>query len=96
MSAKWTAIAWTRHSTTSVVVDDPSFITGRRVVAECEDEDEARLVSAAPELLAALKRIDEWNRRTMDSGLPAPRGITESHLADVRAAISRATGSAAA
>jgi hypothetical protein len=84
MSAKWTAIAWTRHSTTSVVVDDPAFITGRRVVAECENEDEARLIAAAPALLAAC-------RVALDQTCPDGRAKDWKQLRD---AIAKATGPA--
>src|SRR5882672_1932226 len=55
MSAQWIASAWTRHSETTVLADDAESITGKRVVAECEREDEARMVAAAPELLDALR-----------------------------------------
>lgn len=49
----WQAINWTYHSTSTVVVDDPSVVTGKRVIAECATEEDANLIAAAPKLLAA-------------------------------------------
>ena len=53
----WQALKWTRHSRTTVVADDPRIVTGKRVIAECESEDVARLVAVAPRLLAALRKL---------------------------------------
>lgn len=53
-------------------------------------EQDARLVAAAPELLAALVSVtDEMSR------LPASLGYEYTHLRDARAAIARATGDTA-
>ena len=54
---RWYARAWTCHAATTVVVDDPAVLLGRRIVAECEDEQTARLVAEAPALLAALQAM---------------------------------------
>lgn len=53
---EWQAINWTYHSTSTVVVDDPSVVTGKRVIAECATEEDARLIATAPRMLVALKR----------------------------------------
>ena len=47
----------TETAATTVVIDDPSVITGIRVIAECEDEQTARLVAEAPALLVALQAM---------------------------------------
>lgn len=54
---EWQAINWTYHSTSTVVVDDPSVVTGKRVIAECATEEDARLIAAAPELLEAMASL---------------------------------------
>lgn len=54
---QWYARAWTSHAATTVVVDDPTVITGVRVVAECGDEQTARLLAEAPALQAALQMM---------------------------------------
>ncbi|HMN79417.1 MAG TPA: hypothetical protein PKA20_05750 [Burkholderiaceae bacterium] len=54
---QWYARAWTSHAATTVVVDDPTVLLGRRVIAECEDEQTARLVAEAPALLSALQAL---------------------------------------
>lgn len=54
----WHAMPWTCHAATTVVVDDPASPTGKRVVAECATEADARLVAAAPKLLAAVLAAD--------------------------------------
>jgi hypothetical protein len=65
-----------------------------RVVADCahalamgamEAESNARLIAAAPELLEALKAVEDWDDNEQD-GLP--RRLTAS----VKAAIAKATG----
>lgn len=54
------------------------------------------LVTAAPDLLAALTRIVEWNARQMEGYQAAPLGITTAQLDAARAAIAKALGSTAA
>lgn len=51
------AEAWTSHAKTTVLVDDETGITGKRVVAECETEEIAALFAAAPDLLATLETL---------------------------------------
>ncbi|WP_227242455.1 hypothetical protein [Paraburkholderia caribensis] len=51
----WRAEAWTCHAATTVLVDDAAVVTGKRVIAEFESEEDARLGAAAPELLEAAR-----------------------------------------
>lgn len=101
MTAQWIAIPWTRHSATSVV-EDVIHTTGNRVVAvrvvaECDQEDEALLIAAAPELLAALKALaDNIQRQDAENDLAPPTEASyQQCMQDARAAIAKATGSAA-
>lgn len=82
-AGKWYACEWTCHAATTVVVDDPTAnVTGKRIVAECETEDDARLIAAAPELFAELQRVyGAFGGETFD-------------WAPVRAAIAKAGGEA--
>lgn len=77
------AEAWTTSARTSVVMDDETTITGKRVVAECDDERNAALMASAPELLEALQEIVE-----------AQKGgyLGWSHIDAASAAIAKATG----
>lgn len=54
----WHAMSWTCHAATTVVVEDPTSPTGKRIVAECTTEADARLVAGAPRLLVALQAAD--------------------------------------
>ena len=54
-------------------------------VSTIERDANARLIAAAPELLAALKRAEEW----LEGWASA-----EPYLLDIRTAIARATGAA--
>lgn len=55
----WSAQRWTNHAARTVLVDDPSAITGKKLVADCpETGDAAYLVHAAnayPALIAACR-----------------------------------------
>jgi len=84
------AMHWTCHAATTVVKDDPSVITGKRVIAECETEDYARLFAAAPDLLEALTRL----RNDCDlTGLRDQAGF-DCWLQMADAAIAKARGEA--
>ena len=72
MSA-WKAIRWTINAQTTVVVDDPEAFTGKHVIAECDSEDTARLVSAVQDMLRAL-RITRDNVASL-----GPAGALEPH-----------------
>ena len=80
---EWQAINWTYHSTSTVVVDDPSVVSGKRVIAECATEEDARLIAAAPELLRALLGA----LQSMESGVTS-LGVIRA----ARTAIAKATG----
>lgn len=54
---RWYTRPWTSHAATTVLVDDPTVLLGRRVIAECEDEQTARLVAEAPAMLTALQAM---------------------------------------
>lgn len=77
------AESWTTHAKTSVVMDDETTITGKRVVAECDSEEMATLFAAAPELLDAL-RI---------AAITIEHRLGKCHeLENARSAIAKATG----
>lgn len=50
----WCVEEWSCHAKTSVLVDDPTVVTGKRRIAECETEDDARAIAAVPELIVAV------------------------------------------
>jgi hypothetical protein len=41
------AACWTCHAPTTVLVDDKSTLTGKRVIAECEREEDAAFIVGA-------------------------------------------------
>jgi hypothetical protein len=43
----WRAECWTCHAPVTVLVDDASDLTGKRVVAECEREEDAAFIVKA-------------------------------------------------
>lgn len=87
----WTARQWSCHAATTVTVDDPDCVTGKRTIADCESVADARLIAAAPELLAALQAIVKSLADQDDEGL-----IEHAQpMIDARAAIAKATGGAA-
>lgn len=55
----WRTEHWSRHAATTVLVDDASVLTGKRVVAECEREEDAAFIVQAcnshDQLVAAAK-----------------------------------------
>lgn len=53
----WHAQHWTRHAAATVLVDDASEVTGKRVIADCGTEADAALIAAAPDLLLALVKL---------------------------------------
>ncbi len=69
----WAAIKWSCHAKTTVVVDDPTVVTGKRVVAEAGSEEDARLIAAAPELLAVVAELEEssayWSEYDVPLGI---------------------------
>lgn len=50
----------------------------------------ARLICSAPDLLAALSSIVEWNSRNLDGPDDAGRGVTKAQLDAASAAIAKA------
>ena len=61
-TSQWHAAAWSCHAKTAVLVDDPTAPTGKHVIAECDTEEHARLLAAAPQLLATLELIEQVTR----------------------------------
>lgn len=58
----WRAEEWRCHAATTVLVDDDTCLTGKRVIAECETEEDAHLIAAAPELLDFVAEyLDAWH-----------------------------------
>lgn len=53
----WIQRKWRIHSKTTVTVNDNSFITGVRVIADCDTEANACLIAAAPDLLEACRHL---------------------------------------
>lgn len=85
---EWAAIEWRCHAKTTVVVEDASVVTGKRVIADVEtSEDDARLIAAAPELLEALQSAE-----MALIGYIHQNDITRNALQKIRAAVTKATG----
>lgn len=107
MSAKneagqWKAIKWSCHARTTVVVDDESVVTGKRVIAECETEDDARLIAAAPETAAERDSLKEINAELLaaltslrDAFIGTSVEVQADAMRAARAAIAKAKGGAA-
>ncbi|MEX3555815.1 MAG: hypothetical protein VB131_04175 [Burkholderia gladioli] len=72
----WRAEAWSCHAATSVLVDDASIVTGKRVIAECETEEDAHLVAASPDLASALHLVA--SKTVLTSGI---RAVVDAALA---------------
>ncbi|MEX3961651.1 hypothetical protein AB4Y42_05445 [Paraburkholderia sp. EG286B] len=85
----WRAAEWSCHAATTVLVDDPSIVTGKRVIAECDAEDDAQVIAALPELVdAALAAEAVLARGRWLEGSPDPEAVA---LYKLRAAIAKAT-----
>lgn len=80
---QWQAVEWSCHRRTTVVVDDEDAVTGKRVIAECETEADARVIAAAPALLKAMQDV----LRMLDDGCAL-------NTAQAHAAVADAIGSA--
>jgi hypothetical protein len=87
---QWYAAAWSCHAKTTVVVDDPTALTGKHVIAECDTEENARLTATAHELLAALRLC---NARLL-ARMHTDSGDDCAAYSAACAAIAKATGSA--
>jgi hypothetical protein len=74
----WYAAHWTRHAASTVLINDTSTLTGKRMVADCETEADATFIVQACNshglLLAALERARESMLRS-HCNLPAIRQI---------------------
>lgn len=96
----WQVRAWSSHASTTVGIESTDRPGWFDVVAECsgvgarftrEQEDaNARLIAAAPELLAALKAMDTALCDGFDT--QSTRMAGRKALIDARAAIAKAEG----
>lgn len=50
----WYAANWTCHAPVTVLIDDASVMTGKRVIAECEREEDAAFIVRACNAHASL------------------------------------------
>ena len=55
----WRAEAWRCHAVTTVLIDDDSVLTGKRVIAECEREEDAKAIAVLPDALRVLSEFVE-------------------------------------
>jgi hypothetical protein len=57
----WYAANWTCHAPVTILIDDASDLTGKRVIAECEREEDAAFIVRAcnshEQLIQALRDI---------------------------------------
>jgi hypothetical protein len=84
----WCAEKWRRHAATTVLVDDPSVVTGKRVIAEFESTDDARVGAAAPELFDAAAAAEAvLSRGRWIEGSTDPEAVA---LWKLRAALAKA------
>ncbi|MFT4171780.1 MAG: hypothetical protein QM639_04420 [Rhodocyclaceae bacterium] len=92
----WQATHWRCHANTTVVVGDPSVLTGKRVIADVETtEADARLVAAAPDLPASLVKLLDAVCSNHEGGSPKTQDeifAEAGHSAIL--AITKATGGA--
>ncbi|MBP0714854.1 hypothetical protein ABXK61_16230 [Burkholderia sola] len=66
----WRAEAWNRHTRTTVVVDDSSIVTGKRVIAEFETEEDAAIGACAADMTLVLDMIGEADDDARAAGRP--------------------------
>jgi hypothetical protein len=77
----WYSREWNTHDKTTVLVDAPESFLKVRQIAECEEEADALLIAAAPDLLRELQHAVHWFDQ-----------ITPEDVARYRSAIAKATG----
>lgn len=87
----WRAEEWSCHAKTTVLTDDPLHFSGKREIAECMSEDDARAIAALPELVEAARAAERlltkagWRAdNTFD-----PEAVA---LAKLRVALAKAAG----
>jgi hypothetical protein len=51
----WRAECWLSHSASTVLVDDPTALTGKRVIADCSNEEDARRIVACVNACKGVK-----------------------------------------
>lgn len=54
----WREAAYSCHAATTILVDDPTTLTGKRIVAEFETEADARVGAALPEPLETAQAAE--------------------------------------
>ncbi|WP_155950185.1 hypothetical protein [Rhodanobacter sp. OR92] len=90
---EWRAESWIDAplaGATTVLVDDPSTVLGKRVIAHCQSEDavaDAQFIAEAPAMLslvqAFVENIDEWD------GEPTPGQRWHKEYVAARALLAR-------
>jgi hypothetical protein len=66
----WGAIHWACHAATTIVVPDLTHFSGKKVVAECESEEDARRIVSCVNALADLPQeaLDGgWTRAGLEA-----------------------------
>lgn len=85
----WRAEYWRCNAKTTVLVDDAAIVTGKRVIAEFETEEDALLGAAGPDLLEAARAAEATlSRGGWVEGSTDPEAVA---LFKLRAAIAKAT-----
>lgn len=65
-AGKWYAANWTSHAPRTVLVDDASALTGKRVIAECERDEDAAFI------VYAVNSHDQWAKWIVQRGPGLP------------------------
>jgi hypothetical protein len=87
----WRAEEWSCHAKTTVLTDDPLHFSGKREIADCQTEEDARAIAALPDLIEAALAAERLLTRAgwrADNTFD-PEAVT---LAKLRAAIAKAAG----
>lgn len=70
---------------------DGEVIANMREIGGCFNKENARLIAAAPDLLAALESMLDWDTTLEAIGFAVKNGV-KGDIAKARAAIAKATG----
>lgn len=89
----WEAAQWGCKAKTAVVVNDESHPAGKRVIADCGTEEDARLIAASKDLLEVIEpliNIIHGYEDQMPMTYDDPEGFAE--VIKAREAIAKAKG----